>query len=101
MRVINRSYEGTTDIFGHTVEIHATDDSGWAPPSLMLDIAAKETVHLNSRDIEEGNASKGLTGAAGSPTKGHWRLRFVTGLDMSISNHIELDIDTSARRTGF
>ena len=75
VRIINRS-----DRPG-TVHIHAIDDSGqrFGPVSLSLD--AKETMHLNSRDLEQGSASRGLTRGIGRG-EGHWRLELDTALDI-------------------
>ena len=41
--------------------------------TIMLEIAAGETVHFNSTDLEEGNANKGLAEGVG-PGEGDWRL---------------------------
>lgn len=90
VRVINRSHVGEHEIpvWSETIEVHAIDDSGWEPPPMTLTIAAEGTIHLNSSDIEDGNASKGLTGATGSPVRGDWRLRFVTILDIEVLAYV-------------
>ena len=75
VRIINRSNQAGT------VSIHAIDDSGqrFGPISLSLD--AKETVHINSEDLERGNRSKGLPSGVGSG-HGDWRLELDTNLDI-------------------
>ena len=75
VRIINHSGQAGT------VELHAIDDSGqrFGPISLSLD--ATETVHFNSADLEDGNASKGLPEGVGSG-EGDWRLELSTTLDI-------------------
>lgn len=74
VRVINRS------LVDGEVRIRATDDSGWRAPELTLPIAAAETVHFNSGDLENGNPDKGLTGELGAPMEGDWRLHLTSRL---------------------
>ena len=75
VRIINRSNRAGS------VRIHAIDDAGrrFGPVSLSLD--AKASAHFNSGDLEEGNASKGLSAGVGDGD-GHWRLELSTGLDI-------------------
>ena len=63
------------------VGIRAVDDDGnrFDPVSLALD--AKESVNFSSRDLERGDASKGLPIGVGDGT-GHWRLELETELDV-------------------
>ena len=63
-----------TDDVGIDVVIRAFDESGrdFGPVTLALD--PRETVHLNSADLEDGNAAKGLTGRIGALGQGDWRL---------------------------
>ena len=75
VRIINRS-----DRAG-TVTIHAIDDAGRRAGPVSLSLDAEAAVHFNSRDLERGNASKGLSGGVGSGT-GHWRLELNTELDI-------------------
>ena len=82
VRVINRS---VTD---GEVRIDAIDDSGWQPPPLALSIAANQTIHFNSSDLEEGNPEKGLTGATGPPMEGDWRLRLESRLDIEVLAYV-------------
>ena len=81
VRIINRSNQAGT------VSIHAIDDSGqrFGPISLSLD--AKETVHINSEDLERGNRSKGLPSGVGSG-HGDWRLELDTNLDIEPLGYI-------------
>ena len=73
MRVINHS--GTAG----TVRIEATDDAGQTPNPVTLALDAWSAVHLNSNDLESGNAAKGLPEGVG-PGTGNWRLRLDTEL---------------------
>ena len=70
-----------------TVRIHAIDDDGtrFGPVTLSLD--AHEAVTFNSRDLEGGNASKGLSGGVGDG-EGNWRLELQTELDVTFSAYI-------------
>ena len=56
-----------------TVRIHAIDDTGerFGPVTLALD--ANETVNFRSRELEQGNATKGLPSGVGDG-EGYWRL---------------------------
>ena len=76
-RIVNRS-----DRVG-TVTIHAIDDSGrrFGPVSLSLDAMA--TTNFNSRDLEHGNPSKGLSGGVGAGD-GNWRMELTTDLDIQV-----------------
>ena len=80
-RIINRS-----DTAG-TVRIHGTDDSGQRYGPITLSLEAKATAHFNSRDLEQGNSSKGLSGGLGDG-EGNWRLELDTGLDIDPSAYI-------------
>ena len=57
-----------------TVSIRAFDDAGGDFGALTLAIDAGETAHFNSEDLEDGNSAKGLSGRAGRPGEGDWRL---------------------------
>ena len=74
-RIINR------DNRPGTVNIHAIDDDGWRPGPVRLSLAAGQTAHFNSEDLETGNAAKGLSGGVGAGT-GDWRLELDTDLDI-------------------
>ena len=66
-----------------TIRIYATDgSSGWRGP-VTLEIGANAVVHFNSRDLERGNASKGMSGGVGAGS-GAWRLRLEGDLDLKV-----------------
>ena len=67
VRIINRSNQAGT------VRIHAVDDTGRRFGPVSLSLSAKEAVNVNSRDLERGNASKGLPAGVGDG-EGYWRL---------------------------
>ena len=81
VRVINHSNESGT------VSIEAIDDAGVRYGPVALAIAAKHTVNFNSRDLEEGNAAKRLSGGVGDG-EGHWRLELTTTLDIEPNAYI-------------
>ena len=86
-RIINDSGEAGT------VVIRGIDDTGASHGPIALALDAYEAVNLDSRDLEAGNASKGLPEGLGDGA-GYWRLTFAN----------ELDIDTFAyvrTRDGF
>ncbi len=74
VRVVNRSGRAGT------VTIRAFDDSDVRYPPLRLRLEAGEAKHLNSNDLELGNARKGLSGSTGAGT-GAWRLE-LSSLDI-------------------
>ena len=74
-RLLNHSEESGT------VRIYGIDDEGeWFGP-VTLSLEAGAAAHFNSRDLERGNAEKGLSGALGVGF-GNWRLRLYTELDL-------------------
>ena len=83
--------EGFARIINHserpgTVRIRGTDEAGRRYlTSLRMD--ARESVHLGSRDLENGNPAKGLLWGLG-PAKGNWRLEFVTDLDIKVGAYV-------------
>ncbi|MCY4213815.1 MAG: hypothetical protein OXF68_09340 [Gammaproteobacteria bacterium] len=68
MRVINHSDEAAE------VSLVGYDDAGQRRGPVTLTLASRSTVHLNSGDVEGGNADKGLPDGLGAPTRGDWRL---------------------------
>ena len=84
VRIINYSDEAGE------VRIDAFDDEGSTYGSSILTIGADETVHINSDDLETGNAEKGLDGATG-PGRGHWRLELISGLDIEVLAYLRTD----------
>ena len=80
-RIINRS-----DRAG-TVRIVGTDDAGRVRGPVILDLDPGATRHFDSDDLEEGDASKGLSGSLGDGT-GDWRLELTTSLDIEPSAYV-------------
>ena len=78
VRVINRSDR-------NVVHISAVDDTG-NPRSTTLALDAGETVHFNSKDLEQGNFAKGLSGGVGDGTE-DWRLA-VSGNDVEVLTYM-------------
>lgn len=56
------------------VILDAKDDAGLHTSSISLNVPKHASVHVNSDDLENGNAAKGLTGAWGDGT-GRWFVR--------------------------
>ena len=67
MRVVNRSERAGT------VAMTAFDDRGREHGPVRFSLGPREAKHLNSGDLESGNAAKGLEGSLGAGS-GHWRL---------------------------
>ena len=65
-----------------TVRITAIDDTGERHGPINLSIDANEAVNFNSRDLESGNARKGLPVGAGDGS-GSWRLILETTLNIT------------------
>ena len=72
IRIINHSGEAGS------VEIVGIDDGGMEYGPVELSIGARETKHLNSADIENSNAGKGLPDGLGDG-EGDWRLLLYGG----------------------
>ena len=78
--------EGFARIINHSdepgvVHIVGIDDTGSESGPVTVTLAAGAGVHFNSRDVEEGDPEKGLSGALGEGS-GSWRLRLYTELDI-------------------
>ena len=71
-----------------TVRISGTDDSGHTHGPVTLLVDASATRHLDARDLESGNASKGLSEGLGDGD-GSWRLRLETGLDIEVGAYLQ------------
>ena len=84
VRVVNRSDED-----GHAF-VEAVDDAGVRAPRVRLQIGARQAVHFNSEDLENGNAAVGLAGI-GPPTAGDWRLSVVSALDLEALSYIRTE----------
>ena len=78
VRVVNIS-----DVAGE-VSIEAFDDAGVRRGPVTLSLGARQTRHFNSKDLQDGNAEKGLSGGIGAPTEGAWRLTLVTRLEVQV-----------------
>ena len=88
-----RGWQGFVRVVNHSdedgaVSIRAFDDAGRDFGTLTLAIDAGETVHFNSDDLEDGNASKGLTGSTGRPAQGDWRLRLTSTLSIEAMAYV-------------
>ncbi len=82
----DRRREGFVRVANHSgdagaVRIFAVDDAGDAREPVELALAARQTRHFSSRDLEAGNPEKGLSGGVGAGA-GDWRLRFESDLDI-------------------
>ncbi len=69
------------------VGITAFDESGRDYEPLTLSVPANGARHVNSDDLELGNADKGLTGRTGSG-EGHWRLALSGPDDVDVLAYI-------------
>ena len=77
VRVINRSYASGE------VAIHAVDDDGTRFGPVQLAMRPRQAVYFDSRDLEGGNAAKGLLGGVGVG-EGDWRLELTSELDLMV-----------------
>ena len=68
--------------------IVAIDDRGLRPQPVVLELGPRQTVHLNSRDLEQGNDAKGLQRGVGSPKSGDWRLGIVSESDILVTSFV-------------
>ena len=75
VRLVNRSSAAGP------VRIAAVDDSGARRGPVELRLRPNAAVHFNARDLEDGNAAKGLAEGVGAG-EGDWRLEFDSGLDV-------------------
>ena len=77
VRVINRTNRAGT------VRIVAIDDTGRRFGPVTLSLAARQTRHFSSRELEQGGnrQSTGLSGGVGNGT-GNWRLELSTTLEI-------------------
>ena len=85
VRVVNRSDEAGE------VSVLAVDDGGNRFGPVTLAVGAGATVHFDSRDLENGNAGKGLSGGVGAPGEGDWRLELESPLDFEAHAYLARD----------
>ena len=67
--------------------IDVVNDDGVSAGSLTLSIGESEAVHINSRDMEDGNGAKGLFGGAGAG-QGAWRLDLASVPGVEVLSYI-------------
>ena len=98
LRIINYSDRGGV------ITIRALDDAGFVAGPVSIEVPARGARHVNSDDLEFGNADK-LKGRLGPPSSGDWRLLLETDLSIvalsyvrtrdgfltSLNEHITLD----------
>ena len=82
VRVVNHGPEEEAG-----VRIAAVDDAGDRRDGLTLTVGAGQAVHLNSSDLEGGNAGKGLSGGSGRGS-GDWRLEVESAADLTALSYI-------------
>ena len=73
-----------------SVEIHAIDDSGRRFGPVSLALGAGVSTGFNSRDLEQGNPSRGLSNGVGEGS-GDWRLELHTYLDIEARAYVRGD----------
>ena len=88
----NRGQQSFVRIINHaeragTASIQAIDDTGRRAGPITLSLDAKAAKHFNSRDLEEGNPSKGLSGGVGQGN-GNWRLEVSADTDIEALAYI-------------
>ena len=81
VRIVNHS-----DRAG-TVGIHAVDDAGRRFGPVSVSLQAGAAAQFNSRDLENGNPNKGLSGGVGDGT-GSWRLELTSELTFEALGYI-------------
>lgn len=83
LRVVNKSSASGL------VTLHAIDDNGEPAPGgdLSFTLGPKESKNFNSMDYEEGNTTKGLTGAFGNGS-GKWQFLISSFLDLETSSNV-------------
>ncbi len=82
VRIINESNQSGS------VRILAFDDGGTAANPVEIQLGAKQAVHFNSEDLENGNAYKGINAGIGRPVQGDWHLDIETALDVRVLAYV-------------
>ena len=77
VRLVNRNAATGTAV------IYAIDDAGERRGPVTLEFAARQALHVNSDDLQKGNAAKGIEGV-GTPGAGDWRLEIASELDLEV-----------------
>ena len=80
VRIINHSDESGT------VTVTAVDDDGQTFRAQTFTLAAWETRHFNSNDLEQGNAAKGFSGIGSGV--GDWRLEVESDLRLEVLAYV-------------
>ncbi|MCZ0942010.1 MAG: hypothetical protein OXJ53_03015, partial [Gammaproteobacteria bacterium] len=75
LRVVNRSPSSGI------VRISAIDDDGKTYGPIRVALESRQTIHLTSSDLEQGNDDKPISGGVGDGN-GDWRLSLSTSLDI-------------------
>ena len=73
-----------------SVRIRGVPDSGWRTDEIILTLDAGAAAHFNSRDLEFGNESKGLSGGIGH-RDGDWRLELQSDLDVEALAYVRTE----------
>ena len=81
LRVVNHSAQAGE------VRVEAADDAGTPAGPVTLSIGASQAIHLNSKDLEGGNAGKGLPEGIGAG-QGDWRLSLSSALDIEALSYV-------------
>ena len=81
LRVVNHSAQAGE------ARIEAVDDAGTPAGPVTLSLGANQAIHLNSRDLEGGNANKGLPQGIGAGS-GDWRLSLTSALDFEALSYV-------------
>ena len=81
---ITRSH-GFSDL--GTILIAAEDSTGRRYGPISLYIESRQAIQLNSEDLENGNAEKGLPVGFG-PGEGGWRLEVSSDFDVTVSSYV-------------
>ena len=84
--------EGFVRVINHSavageVTVEAFDDTGRDAEPVTLAVPASATVHFNSKDLEAGDAAKGLPDGVGVG-HGDWRLVLDSALDFEVLSYI-------------
>lgn len=87
VRVINQSQTGGN------VTVTGYDDAGNEAGPVKFFLGARESLQLNSVDLEEGNTGKGITGSFGDGV-GKWRLEVLGEFDNMVVQGLNRNRDT-------